>query len=53
MVDFPEEGASQLRSKDWAVCETREGKYDPGRSDGLGKGLKVGSLRERKGAGQC
>lgn len=52
MVDFPEEGTSQLRSKGWAVCEKRQRKYDPGRRACLGKGLKVGSLRERKGASQ-
>lgn len=52
MANFPKEGISQLRSEGWAVCEKRKGKYDPGRRDCLGKGLKVGSLRERKGASQ-
>lgn len=37
MVDFPEEGISWLRSKGWAVCEKREGKYDPGRSNCFSK----------------
>lgn len=48
MANFPKEGISQLRSEGWAVCEKRKGKYDPGRRDCLGKGLKVGSLRERR-----
>lgn len=43
MVDFPEEGTSQLRSEGWAVCEKREGKYEPGRRDCLGR--PKGSVR--------